>query len=171
MPAIGLLRAVDGGIIADLLQFDSRACRSLAAPVAGDWPFPAAAGDTVARDLPWQQFFTDERLRRLIGIALDNNRDLRVAILNIEQARAKAQEIGQSAPNVFDVSQNDCGGMCQCDPCQAIAKAEESEAGPILDFVNYLADAVRSDYPEVCIDTLAYSMTQKPPKTIKPLSP
>ncbi|HMA07769.1 MAG TPA: efflux transporter outer membrane subunit, partial [Ramlibacter sp.] len=60
-----------------------------AAPVAGDWPFPAAAGDTVARDLPWQQFFTDERLRRLIGIALDNNRDLRVAILNIEQARAQ----------------------------------------------------------------------------------
>ena len=60
-----------------------------AAPVTADWPYPAAAGDTVARELPWQQFFTDERLRRLIGIALDNNRDLRVAILNIEQARAQ----------------------------------------------------------------------------------
>lgn len=60
-----------------------------AAPVAGDWPFPAAEGDTVARELPWQQFFTDERLRRLIGISLGNNRDLRVAILNIEQARAQ----------------------------------------------------------------------------------
>jgi NodT family efflux transporter outer membrane factor (OMF) lipoprotein len=60
-----------------------------AAPVAGDWPYPAAAGDTVARELPWQQFFTDERLRRLVAIALDNNRDLRVAILNIEQARAQ----------------------------------------------------------------------------------
>ena len=59
------------------------------APVAGDWPFPAVAGDTVARDLPWQQFFTDERLRRLVAIALDNNRDLRVAVLNIEQARAQ----------------------------------------------------------------------------------
>ena len=60
-----------------------------AAPVAGDWPYPAAPGDTVARDLPWQQFFTDERLRRLIAIALDNNRDLRVSILNLEQARAQ----------------------------------------------------------------------------------
>ena len=60
-----------------------------AAPVAGDWPYPAAPGDTVASDLPWQQFFTDERLRRLIAIALDNNRDLRVSILNIEQARAQ----------------------------------------------------------------------------------
>ncbi|MFA6240065.1 MAG: DUF4838 domain-containing protein [Candidatus Hydrogenedentales bacterium] len=86
----------------------------------------------------------------------------------IEQARAAAQQTGQPAPYVFDVSQNDCGGMCQCDSCQAIAKAEESEAGPILDFVNYLADAIKAESPDVCIDTLAYSMTQKPPKTIKP---
>ena len=60
-----------------------------AAPVAAQWPYPSPAGDTVARDLPWQQFFTDEPLRQLIAIALANNRDLRVAVLNIEQARAQ----------------------------------------------------------------------------------
>ena len=59
------------------------------APVAGDWPAPAAATGTPAADLPWQQFFGDERLRQLIGIALRNNRDLRIAVLNIEQARAQ----------------------------------------------------------------------------------
>jgi NodT family efflux transporter outer membrane factor (OMF) lipoprotein len=57
--------------------------------VAAQWPYPAGTGEVVARDLPWQQFFTDERLRRLIDIALANNRDLRVAVLNIEQARAQ----------------------------------------------------------------------------------
>jgi len=60
-----------------------------AAPVPGSWPAPAAAVGTPAADLPWQQFFGDQRLRQLIGIALRGNRDLRVAVLNIEQARAQ----------------------------------------------------------------------------------
>ncbi len=59
------------------------------APVAGDWPAPAAATGTPAAELPWQQFFGDARLRQLIDIALRNNRDLRIAVLNIEQARAQ----------------------------------------------------------------------------------
>ena len=48
-------------------------------------PVLAAAPSTVA----WQSFFADARLRSLIDAALVNNRDLRVAIANIEQARAQ----------------------------------------------------------------------------------
>jgi outer membrane protein, multidrug efflux system len=57
-------------------------------------PVPAAfAGDTAgagptASELAWQEFFGDARLKSLIGIALANNRDLRIAALNIAQARA-----------------------------------------------------------------------------------
>ena len=40
-------------------------------------------------DIGWREFFADERLRQLIELALANNRDLRVAALNIEQARAQ----------------------------------------------------------------------------------
>ncbi|MFZ4288230.1 efflux transporter outer membrane subunit [Variovorax sp. HJSM1_2] len=67
-----------------------------AAPVAGQWP-AEAAGMTVAApgkaptEVPWQSFFTDPQLQRLIETALQNNRDLRVAVLNIEQARAQFQ--------------------------------------------------------------------------------
>ena len=60
-----------------------------AAPVASDWLAPAAAEGKAAADLPWQEFFGNDRLRRLIDIALANNRDLRIAVLNIEQARAQ----------------------------------------------------------------------------------
>jgi NodT family efflux transporter outer membrane factor (OMF) lipoprotein len=60
-----------------------------AAPVAGEWQAPSASAGTPAADLPWQDFFGDAKLRRLIGLALANNRDLRVAVLNIEQARAQ----------------------------------------------------------------------------------
>lgn len=44
-----------------------------------------------AADLAWQDFFIDARLRRLIALALDHNRDLRVALLTIEQTRAQYQ--------------------------------------------------------------------------------
>ena len=50
---------------------------------------PAAAPK--AADIGWSAFFKDESLRQLIEIALEHNRDLRVAVLNIEQARAQWQ--------------------------------------------------------------------------------
>ena len=66
-----------------------------ATSVAADWP--AANGVAVvtsvrpAADIEWQSFFSDDRLRRLIAAALKNNRDLRIAVLNIEQAKAQFQ--------------------------------------------------------------------------------
>ena len=70
-----------------------------AAPIAMDWPAlsaPATALGTTdnsiaAADIEWQSFFSDLRLRQLIDAALRNNRDLRIAVLNIEQARAQFQ--------------------------------------------------------------------------------
>jgi len=59
------------------------------APVPAGWDHAAAAEGTPAAALDWQQFFADERLRGLIATALRNNRDLRVAVLNIDQARAQ----------------------------------------------------------------------------------
>lgn len=66
-----------------------------AAPVAPTYPpelTPAGApGAEAAASIEWQRFFADPRLKRLIELSLQNNRDLRVAILNIEQARASYQ--------------------------------------------------------------------------------
>jgi outer membrane protein, multidrug efflux system len=66
-----------------------------AAPVPADWPTGAAYQDTksegaplTSQDLPWQEFFSDKGLQEIIGIALNNNRDLRLAVLNVERARA-----------------------------------------------------------------------------------
>jgi multidrug efflux system outer membrane protein len=48
-----------------------------------------AAVAAVAADIGWRDFFTDDKLRNLISLALEHNRDLRVAVLDIEQARAQ----------------------------------------------------------------------------------
>ena len=52
---------------------------------------PSGTSQRVAADVAWQDFFQDARLKRLISLALQNNRDLRVAVLNIEQTRALLQ--------------------------------------------------------------------------------
>ena len=61
-------------------------------------PIPASytetAGEVSAAVAPWQDYFAEPRLRQLIEAALTNNRDLRVAALNIEQARAAFQVRG-----------------------------------------------------------------------------
>ena len=69
---------------------------------------------------------------------------------------------------IYCVSQNDWHGACQCDNCQAIALREESEAGPMLWFVNQVAERVKDEFPDKYIGTLAYQYTRKPPKTIRP---
>ena len=59
-----------------------------ALPVAAQ--YAATTGDTAApRDIPWNDFFGDPRLRAIIALALDNNRDLRVAVLRVEQYAAQ----------------------------------------------------------------------------------
>lgn len=61
------------------------------APVAAQWPVSAnaTAPASNAATLAWQDYFTDPTLRQLIDTALANNRDLRVALLNIDQAKAQ----------------------------------------------------------------------------------
>ncbi|ALC15686.1 RND efflux system, outer membrane lipoprotein, NodT family [Desulfuromonas soudanensis] len=67
-----------------------------APPVPVSWPegpaYPATAlpaASPVLSEMAWRDFFSDEKLKALIGLALENNRDLRVAALNIERARAQ----------------------------------------------------------------------------------
>lgn len=64
--------------------------RAPALPVPDQWPVAVQSDDGIAaRNVGWRDFFVDTRLQQLIGLALSNNRDLRVAVLNIEQARAQ----------------------------------------------------------------------------------
>jgi len=51
--------------------------------------FPGGGGSLAAADQGWRTMFGDPRLQALIGLALANNRDLRVAALNVEVARAQ----------------------------------------------------------------------------------
>src|SRR5688572_13620564 len=61
-----------------------------AAPVSDAWPHqPGASNEFSAADIPWNEFFDDPRLQRLVELSLTNNRDFRIAALRVEQARAQ----------------------------------------------------------------------------------
>lgn len=62
-------------------------------PVPGALPHaqaaePVSAGAPQAADIPWREFFPDSKLQTVIETALANNRDLKMAALNIERAEA-----------------------------------------------------------------------------------
>lgn len=75
---------------------------------------------------------------------------------------------GNPNTQIVSVSQNDSVPVCACPLCKAAAEAEGSPSGPLLTFVNAVADEVGKDYPKVTISTLAYLDTFMPPKTVKP---
>jgi ferredoxin len=68
----------------------------------------------------------------------------------------------------ISISQNDCHGACQCEQCQAIVREEGSEAGPLIRFVNSVAEAIEGEFPDVWVETLAYQYTRKAPLKVKP---
>ena len=77
------------------LIFLLTACSMAPAYHKPDAPIPnkyaASSADNDWRDqlVEWEQFFKDAPTLRLVKIAFENNRDLRVAMLNIEKTRAQ----------------------------------------------------------------------------------
>jgi multidrug efflux system outer membrane protein len=73
-----------------------------AAPVASTYPdAPTEPAAQHAADVGWREFFPDQRLHALITAALENNRDLRIAALRIEEARAQYNiQWADRVPNV-----------------------------------------------------------------------
>lgn len=62
-------------------------------PVPNAWPDSAASradrpDASQAADMKWQEYFTDRRLQSVIDLALANNRDLRMAALNVDKVQA-----------------------------------------------------------------------------------
>jgi multidrug efflux system outer membrane protein len=65
-----------------------------APPVAQTWPEKFTQSNSNQKNIAvaaigWREFFQDPRLQSLIGLALTNNRDLRVAVLNVEVSQAQ----------------------------------------------------------------------------------
>ncbi len=86
----------------------------------------------------------------------------------IEKDEERVRKAGVPPPKIYDISCNDCREPCLCAACQAVAKAEESESGPLIHFVNWMAYELAKFRPGLYVSTLAYFHTYNPPKTVRP---
>ena len=87
---------------------------------------------------------------------------------------ARVREWLRESPeaNIVSVSSNDTyiehDNRCQCKSCLALEKEEGGPAGPLIHFVNRVAELLAHDFPGLVIDTLAYHYTRKPPLKVRP---
>jgi len=103
------------------------------------------------------------RLKERSQLCLTNPDVLRLGKQRLREWIARSPDA-----TIFSVSQNDWRNYCECTTCTALAEREGSQSGPLLAFVNALAEDIEKDYPHVVVDTLAYQYTRKPPRTIRP---
>jgi hypothetical protein len=84
----------------------------------------------------------------------------------VEQVRHRLRKT--PGAGIISVSQNDCFGPCECADCKALDDAEGSHSGSLIALVNYIAERIAPEFPDVAVDTLAYLYTRKPPRTERP---
>ena len=94
---------------------------------------------------------------------LTNPANLEKTITNVKKILAQNPDT-----DIISVSQNDNTDYCQCENCAASDAKYGSPAGTMLAFVNAVAEAIETEYPDVIVDTLAYKYTQTAPVGIVP---
>ena len=99
-------------------------------------------------------------------LCLTNPEVLRIITERIKQAiRENPDHL------VYSVSQNDGDdyGPCECDSCRGIKNQYGgTESAVIIWFVNQVADAIREEFPDKLIGTLAYTYSEDAPTGIRP---
>ena len=129
---------------------------------------------TVVRRLvkPEQYFASHPEYYRMNGagqretsqICLSSEGALQVVIEGVRQYLRENPDA-----ELISVSQEDnTPGNCYCDKCRALDEAEGSPAGTMITFANKVARAIKDEFPNVYIHTLAYQYTRKAPKTVRP---
>lgn len=105
------------------------------APIPAAWPtgaaykdIKAAAGAPTAAELRWQKFFTDERLKKILETALNNNGDLRLAALNVQRARAL---YGIQRAELLPTVNATAGGSKQHAPASTFGSLEGENGGSV----------------------------------------
>jgi hypothetical protein len=111
----------------------------------------------------WFSLVNGKRVGSGAQLCLTNPKLREFVVQQVKERLRQSPDAG-----IISVSQNDCLGPCECDPCRALDDREGSHAGTMLDFVNYIAEQIEPEFPNVAVDTLAYQYTRKPPKTLRP---
>jgi len=123
---------------------------------------------TFHRLVPWPEYFKSNpeyfafmNGKRIIDQLCLTNED----VFHLVIAKLEKEILLQPGKQVWSVSQDDNFSYCQCENCMKIIEAEKSASGPIIHFVNRVAE----HFPDKIISTLAYQYSRQAPAITKPL--
>jgi len=87
-----------------------------------------------------------------------------------DEVFSRIRDIPKTHPGISAIwiGQNDWNGYCECANCRAVIDREASPSGPLIEFVNDMAERIAAIDPNVSISTFAYEWSQKPPAHLKP---
>ncbi len=132
----------------------------------GAWP-------VFSRLMPYDRYFNEhpEWFSEIDGKRVPAQLCLSNEEMRKEMARNLLDMI-RATPGVdmITITQNDSGkdDYCHCAKCRAVDANEGAPAGILLQCVNAIAEIVEKEYPDLYINTLAYSYTMNPPLVTKP---
>lgn len=117
--------------------------------------------------VPWETYYKShpeyyaliDGKRLPTQLCLTNKAVLKIAV---EKLRKEIAE--NPAQEYWSVAQNDYGNPCQCENCTKIVQEEKGQSGPLIRFVNQIAEV----FPDKMICTYAYSYSQSAPAITKP---
>jgi len=117
--------------------------------------------------IPWKEYFEPHpeyfawmNGKRIIDqLCLSNEEVFDLVIQKLKKEMAL-----QPDKLIWSVSQDDNFSYCHCEHCSKITEEEDSPAGPIVRFVNRVAEV----FPDKVISTLAYQYSRKAPEKTKP---
>ncbi len=116
----------------------------------------------------WYSFRKSENKRQPGQLCMTDEAMKAEALKNVLDGLKQSYPGRKYGPKVVQVSEEDNDAVCECDKCTALRDREGGESGPLIELVNYIADGVAKEYPDVLVSTLAYWWTQSPPKTVRP---
>ena len=120
-------------------------------------------GKYFAEHPEWYSEINGKRIAERSQLCLTNE-EMRQEL--VRNALARLRKDPQA--KFISISQNDWHGQCQCERCRAIEQEEGSSSGPLIRFVNAVAEDIEKEFPDVMVETLAYQYTRKPPLKAKP---
>jgi len=85
-----------------------------------------------------------------------------------DRERIAKAATGEPSPFIYDLTPNDNGNKCVCDRCNALAAKYGAYSGVVLEFTNAVAEDIARDYPELLVQTAAYTFYMDPPRGIVP---
>ena len=141
--------------------------------VPGQYGIDTIEAGSFYRILPPEKYYDEHPEWYSMNNGKRSRSDAQLCLSNPEMREEYTRQVLQllrANPEMkfISISHNDNNRWCECPECQKLVDENGSQAGPLLDFLNPIAEQIEKEFPDITIETLAYRKSRPAPKKIRP---